>query len=316
MIRLVIFFALLAGIASAQVELEGHEDYITSLAWSPDGTRIVSGALDRSARLWTIADRSFKKYETDRGSGFAVAVSPDGKFGASGDFHFTIKLWSMADGAPVADLEASVDKGYQVRAVAFTNDSKTLVAGLASGELWLYDVATKKKTGELKGHGNAIECIAMSPDGVTMAVMSMQTLKLWNVVEKKEVARLGADGTEVRCAVFSRDGKQLAVGSGEGWVRLWDVASAKEINKVKIGLPDVRAIDWSPDGAWIAVPGENWDATLIDVPTFKAVKAIKNLGENARAVKFSPDGKTLAIGWYYNVRLAPLSLAEPLGAGK
>lgn len=306
--------ALTVSTAWAQVELEGHEDYITSLAWAPDGTKIVSGALDKSARLWTIADRSFKKYETDRGSGFSVAVSPDGKYGASGDFHFMIKLWSMADGALVADLEGSTDKGYQVRAVAFTNDSKTLVAGLASGEIWLYDVATKKKTGEIKGHGNAIDYLAMAPDGVRMAAMSMQTLKIWNLPEKKEIARLGADGTEARCAAWSKDGQQLAVGSGNGFLRLWDVAAAKEINKVQIGLGDVRAVDWSPDGAWIAVPGDGWDATLIDVATFKPVKAIKGLGENARAVKFSPDGKTLAIGWYYNVRLAPLTLAEPLGA--
>ena len=37
---------------SAQVLLQGHTNYVTSVAFSPDGTRIVSGSHDNTVRVW------------------------------------------------------------------------------------------------------------------------------------------------------------------------------------------------------------------------------------------------------------------------
>jgi WD40 repeat protein len=33
-------------------ELQGHTDWVTSVAFSPDGNRIVSGSYDKSVRVW------------------------------------------------------------------------------------------------------------------------------------------------------------------------------------------------------------------------------------------------------------------------
>jgi WD40 repeat protein len=33
-------------------ELRGHEDYVHAVAWSPDGTRLISASGDRTVRIW------------------------------------------------------------------------------------------------------------------------------------------------------------------------------------------------------------------------------------------------------------------------
>jgi WD40 repeat protein len=36
--------------------LTGHEDQVRSAAFSPDGKRIVTASLDKTARIWRVAD--------------------------------------------------------------------------------------------------------------------------------------------------------------------------------------------------------------------------------------------------------------------
>ena len=36
----------------AIAELDGHTEYVHQVAWSPDGTRLVSGSGDKTVRIW------------------------------------------------------------------------------------------------------------------------------------------------------------------------------------------------------------------------------------------------------------------------
>jgi WD40 repeat protein len=33
-------------------EVRGHDDYVHAVAWSPDGTRLISASGDRTVRVW------------------------------------------------------------------------------------------------------------------------------------------------------------------------------------------------------------------------------------------------------------------------
>jgi WD40 repeat protein len=73
---------------------EGQEDFVGSVAFSPDGTMIASGC-DDTIKLWNLEGRLLKTFFGHQGCVLSVAFSPDGTTIASGSDDTTIRLWTI-----------------------------------------------------------------------------------------------------------------------------------------------------------------------------------------------------------------------------
>jgi len=81
-----------------------HEDNVTAVAFSHDGTRIVSASIDGTARVFDVASGAELARLTHRDAVDAVAISPDGRLIATGSRDRTAAVWPMDP--PDLDAEA------------------------------------------------------------------------------------------------------------------------------------------------------------------------------------------------------------------
>src|SRR5262249_20297917 len=144
---------------------------ISSIAFSPDSTRIVSGGTDHTLRLWdatTVAPVGEPlKGHTD--TVLSVAYSSDGKRIVSGGADHTIRVWDATTGVPLG--EPLMGHTGSVVSVAFSSDGEGILSAGSDNTLRLWNpsrIAAQSK--RLEGHPpgklikDSISAAALSPD--------------------------------------------------------------------------------------------------------------------------------------------------------
>ena len=274
--------------------LSDHTSWVSSVAFSPDGTTLASGSGDSTVKLWNLVTKANTNTLSDHTSWVSsVAFSPDGTL-AAGLEDGTIKLWNPATKTNTATLKG----GSRVHSVAFSPDS-TLAAGLEDGSVKLWNLATKTNTNTLSWNTDRVHSVAFSPDGTLAAGLGNSSsesnhaaVKLWNVATKNIVTLSGHKG-HVASVAFSPDGTTVASGAGDGSVRLWNLAT--ETSTTLDARWQVKSVAFSPDGATLAVATRYGNAVqLWDVATKTNIATLSGHTSGVNSVAFSPDGTMLA----------------------
>jgi WD40 repeat protein len=230
-----------------------------SVAYSPDGKTIVTGADDGSVRTWSVTDPAHPRQLADvpdsGDSVYTVAYAPDGKTVAAASINDLTRLWNVAnpaspvpDGKPLAGLHS-----YAI-GLAFNPGSGLLGVGSADGTVRLWNVSDPARAtpvgAPLTGPTGYVWSTAFSPDGHTLAAGSTDgTVWLWNVTDPARsslIATLAGPADHVYSVAFSPSGNQLAASSYEGTVHLWDTSPAASLAAVcgNLGQP-ITAADWA-----------------------------------------------------------------------
>ena len=242
----------LAGLGNSwPPELGTNGDWVTSLAFSPDGKLLAWSSIDMMVRLWDVASRTLRESLAGHGNSVnSVSFSPDGKLLASGSGDKTIKLWDAATGKLTQTLTAH---GLPVASVAFGPDGKLLASGSGDKTIKLWDAASGTLTQTLTGHSEFVHSVAFSPDGRFLASGSHdKTIKLWDVASGTLRQTLTGHSSIVDSVAFSPDGKLLASGSWDHTIKLWDVPSGTLRQTLTGHSDEVWSVAFSPDGRLLA----------------------------------------------------------------
>lgn len=293
---------------------EGSE--IHTVAFSPDGTILASGAKD--IKLWDVA--TGRELRTLKSSDSLVvfrslAFSPDGRTLASGGERWiddepgsVLRLWDVATGVEVRTLNRPTTNHWQypgIRSVAFSPDGKTLLSADGDDHTFrLWSTASGAELTDFVGSTAALS-VAFNRNGKTMASGGADgTIKLWDAATGRELANLGNGGQDVEVA-FSPDGTILASGAKD--IKLWDVATGRELRTLEGSDSErVNSIAFSPDGRILASGGYDRQGRSVfhrrpvlrlwDLATKDRYKSLEAHGSPLESVAVSPDGTLLASG--------------------
>lgn len=285
---------------------------ISSAAFSPDGSRLVTGSWDNTVRLWNAASgEEIAVLEGHADVVSSVAFSPAGNQLASGSEDGTVRLWNLSTGMEEGRLTVA---GQQVSSVAFSADGKHLAAGSDDAKVRIWEVASRQETMALSvdKESRGQTSVAFSADGQYLGtVVHGSSTRVWRALTGKQVLDLKNNG----CALaFSPDGSRLAT-LGKRF-QVWELPGGRELPE-PTDLPKIEFAGWyfggksmafSPDGSHVAVrqlveSGRSGaQVRFIRMDTMNSSGGLSYgispfcHSDAVTVVAFSPDGKQLATG--------------------
>jgi WD40 repeat protein len=130
---------------------------VNAVAFSLDGTTILTGCSDGTARLWDVSTRrQLGQPMTHQGVVAAVAFSPDGTTILTGSADRTARLWDMSMGRPIGQ---PLTHQAGVSAVAFRPDGMTVITGCWDNTARFWDVATELLPDDVERVANWVEVL-------------------------------------------------------------------------------------------------------------------------------------------------------------
>lgn len=313
------------------VELPVPDVLFASMAYSPDGTKLIGGATDGSIY---VVDAVAKTIVTTKKVHDAVVIalrfSPDGKTLATGSNDAHLSLLDTSTFEVVQSIQAHATG---IRSIGYSPDGKTIVTGSFDSTLGLWNAETLESTFTASGHQRPVSCaievdadtlvtasyggdvivwskgaverrtqvmggfvfqLAYAPQTRTLAAVGQDNfVALWSDAGRGEMRRIEGGDVASLAAAFSRDGTRLAISFADGTVRVIQVADGKEIYRVTDDSKFIQGVAWGPgdEELWTAV------STLHcwNGADGKPLRTIESPRAPIQSLKISPDDRLLAV---------------------
>jgi RNA polymerase sigma factor (sigma-70 family) len=258
-------------------------DFACPALFTRDGKTLISGHRDNAVRFWDVdTGKERKKIALDLKSPRMLALSPDGKVLAVTAYQTPhIHLIDVAEARERARLLAperqdAFGRKQGFSYVAFTPDSKALIAAGIDDSLILWDVTTGKERRRWKHGFTNLFALALSPDGTLIAsAIFGKSIRLTNLASGRD--RFGPAGHPhgIWSATFAANGTLAATVGGGNEIHLWGPTTGREMGRLTGHTAEVTWVGLSKDGRHVVSHGADKTTRFWDLATRKEARKIE-----------------------------------------
>ncbi|MDR2701672.1 MAG: caspase family protein [Spirochaetaceae bacterium] len=213
----------------------GHDGYVFSLSFNPDGKHLASSSGDRTIRIWdTETGKELDILRGHRDLVSSVAFSTDGKRLVSGSYDNTICIWESSDTGKYILFRRFTTHHYEVNSVAFNSDGKKVVCGFRDHTIEIYDIETDL-TMTLEADINILQIrsVGFSPnDRYIIASTDNKNILKWEISNDGTYHYKGANNKLLNVAQslsYTSNGTRILAGISDGTARLYNADDLSEI---------------------------------------------------------------------------------------
>jgi WD40 repeat protein/serine/threonine protein kinase len=291
------------------LEAKDQTSRVTALAFLPDGHGLVSAFESGDLIVWDV-DRARPHYPRSRAheGGICMAVcSSDGQLAATGgEVDRAVRLWDVATGRMVREFH--FDDTGRVRALAFSADGRTVLAGNWRGTLKLLPVPVpevwqvEKELPPVSRRRQAAVAIALvSPDGQSILSTSQEGLTLWDRKSGLRIQRVEWAGRSINAVAFSPEGERVLVAQDKT-LRLGELGKNSPIREFDGHGDPISDVAFAPSGRLVYLAAGKPDTPrggsgpalrVWDVERNEEVRTFEGIKGPVVALAVSPDGQRI-----------------------
>jgi WD40 repeat protein len=262
-----------------------HPGEITSLAFSADNRRVVTGGRDRLARVWNgRTGRRELELAGHAGQILDVAISELGTEVATASTDGTARIWDAESGQLEAPLFGHTDF---VRSVDFSPDGLFVVTASDDGTARTWAL-NGRRVATFAGHAARVEDARFLDDaGVVATVSDDGTTRIWDTGATPDLVPTDAEPPSVPATSATHDGATATVDGASVRLERSD-GSTQDLEEHRLA---VTAVGFSPDGARLITASRDSDVILWDVSSGSVLRRLRGHFGEVSDTRFSPDGR-------------------------
>lgn len=271
-----------------------HKDYTSyghSPQLSPDGERLLAGTRHMAVEFSTQDYAELNRFRGHHGHAVtAVAYCREPGQILTGSRDGSIRRWDRLKNEVL--LRWVAHSSYCTHLRVSPDGSRVLSFG--GGTVVETDISTGQPTIHWDRHSQAVQAVAMMPDGKrAVSGSSDATLRLWDISSGESLAVIDGADLGAWCVAMAPGGGKLAAGCKDGGLREFSTADGSLLRELKGHLGYVRSVAYTPDGRRLIASADDGRIRVWNSDSDEEVSVMKGHLGGVLSVAVSPDGRRL-----------------------